>query len=87
MHSPLAAVAPALAAVRTRWRGPLGAYPEIGDGGDVTVSPAQLAAQAREWIAAGAQIVGGCCGTTPQHIGALAPAQGGNGIGPTSFGT
>ena len=73
MHSPIAAVVPALEAVRARWRGPLGAYPEIGDGDhDAALSPAELAAHAREWLAAGAKIVGGCCGTTPEHIRALA---------------
>jgi S-methylmethionine-dependent homocysteine/selenocysteine methylase len=95
MHSPPAVVTPALAAVRTRWRGPLGAYPELGDGGGETaVGPTQLAAHAREWLAAGAQIVGGCCGTTPDHIRALAELSplpphnyGGSGMGPTSFGT
>jgi len=35
------------------------------------VSPADYAAAARGWVAAGATIVGGCCGTTPAHIAAL----------------
>jgi homocysteine S-methyltransferase len=88
IHSPLAAVVPALAAIRARWQGPLGAYPEIGDGGSAAaVTPVELAAHARGWLAAGAAIVGGCCGTTPEHIRALADLYGGSGIGPTSFGT
>ncbi len=29
---------------------------------------------AREWIAAGATLIGGCCGTTPTHIAALKEA-------------
>jgi S-methylmethionine-dependent homocysteine/selenocysteine methylase len=76
MHSPLAAVGPALRELRTRWPGPLGAYPEIGDGtpGTSAVEPEQLAAHAREWVAAGAQIVGGCCGTTPEHVRAITRA-------------
>jgi len=74
MHSPIAAVAPALQELRARSSTPLGAYPEIGDGSAATeaVTPAELATQARAWIEAGARIVGGCCGTTPQHIRALA---------------
>jgi S-methylmethionine-dependent homocysteine/selenocysteine methylase len=36
------------------------------------VTPADLAAQARAWIDAGARIVGGCCGTRPAHIRAIA---------------
>ena len=90
MHSPVAAVLPALAAIRERWPGPLGAYPEIGDGDPAnphSVSATGFAAHAREWHAAGARILGGCCGTTPDHIRALAARHAGNGIGPTSFGT
>jgi S-methylmethionine-dependent homocysteine/selenocysteine methylase len=74
MHSPLAAVVPALREIGARWRGALGAYPEIGDGRPTphAVTPEELAAQARGWIADGARIVGGCCGTEPAHIRALA---------------
>jgi homocysteine S-methyltransferase len=72
MHTPLAAVVPALTAVRTRWDGPLGAYPEIGDGVAHSVGAAELAAAARRWQAAGARLVGGRCGTTPEHIRNLA---------------
>jgi 5-methyltetrahydrofolate--homocysteine methyltransferase len=32
----------------------------------------EMAAQIEELIQAGANIVGGCCGTTPEHIGAIA---------------
>ena len=74
MHSPVSAIAPALGAIRARWQGPLGAYPEIDDGTTTAnaPSPEQLAAEARRWIASGARIVGGCCGTTPDHIRSLA---------------
>ncbi len=36
------------------------------------VSPARYAEYARRWISAGATIVGGCCGTTPDTIRAVA---------------
>ena len=74
MHSPVAAVAPALREIGARWRGTLGAYPEIGDGTAATegIAPEELAAQARDWVAGGARIIGGCCGTQPKHIRALA---------------
>jgi len=74
MHSPVAAVAPALSEIRARWRGSIGAYPTIGDGAPTShaLSPEELAPEARSWIAGGARIVGGCCGTTPDHIRALA---------------
>jgi methionine synthase I (cobalamin-dependent)/5,10-methylenetetrahydrofolate reductase len=37
-------------------------------------SPAYFAQFAREAAALGANIIGGCCGTTPEHIGAIAEA-------------
>ena len=74
MHSPLTAIMPALDLLRSRFRGPLGAYPEISDGTTLpSTTPADLAADAKHWLEAGAQIVGGCCGTTPAHIRALLP--------------
>jgi S-methylmethionine-dependent homocysteine/selenocysteine methylase len=75
MHSPVAAIAPALREVRARWPGTLGAYPEIGDGtphAPHAVSPDGLRALAFGWMTDGARIVGGCCGTTPEHVRALA---------------
>ena len=71
MHSPVTAVVPALTTLRPRFAGPLGAYPEVGAGRRSIVGPGELAAAAREWLAAGARIVGGCCGTTAEHIRAL----------------
>jgi hypothetical protein len=75
MHSPVPAVLPALDLLRARFRGPIGAYPEIGDGA-AAETPQELGVEAQRWLAAGAQIVGGCCGTTPEHIRALRLAVG-----------
>ena len=36
------------------------------------LSPREYAGRAAEWVGVGARIVGGCCGTTPEHIRALA---------------
>ena len=36
------------------------------------VNPTRYAQYAQQWIAAGATIVGGCCGTTPETIQAVA---------------
>ncbi len=73
MHAPVTAVVPALEQIRARWRGPLGAYPEIGDGAaSAAVTPEKFAEHASEWLRLGVQLVGGCCGATPLHIGALA---------------
>jgi 5-methyltetrahydrofolate--homocysteine methyltransferase len=37
-------------------------------------TPAEMAAHVGELLAAGANIIGGCCGTTPAHIAAMAKA-------------
>lgn len=36
-------------------------------------TPARYAECCREWLDMGATIIGGCCATTPEHIGALRP--------------
>jgi S-methylmethionine-dependent homocysteine/selenocysteine methylase len=62
---------------------PLGVYPNVGtyrDPGwnfDDDVTPEIYAADARRWRdLEGAQIVGGCCGTTPEHIAAVVTSLG-----------
>ncbi|MBN1838182.1 MAG: homocysteine S-methyltransferase family protein, partial [Spirochaetales bacterium] len=46
--------------------------PELVDGKTVyRETPESMAARVRELVAAGASIVGGCCGTTPAHIAAM----------------
>ena len=47
--------------------------PQLEDGKTVfKETPQQTAEQAPALVQAGAQIVGGCCGTTPEHIRAIA---------------
>jgi 5-methyltetrahydrofolate--homocysteine methyltransferase len=54
------------------------AYPNAGlpnELGEYDEAAAETAAQVREWIESGlVNIVGGCCGTTPAHIAAIAGA-------------
>jgi 5-methyltetrahydrofolate--homocysteine methyltransferase len=54
------------------------AYPNAGlpnELGEYDEAAAETAAQVREWATSGlVNIVGGCCGTTPQHIAAIAGA-------------
>jgi len=38
------------------------------------VTPDQMAGFARKFIALGAKVIGGCCGSTPEHIAAIAVA-------------
>ena len=50
--------------------------PENVDGVDVfPETPEMMAANVRELIEAGANIIGGCCGTTPAHIAAMKEAS------------
>jgi S-methylmethionine-dependent homocysteine/selenocysteine methylase/SAM-dependent methyltransferase len=62
---------------------PLGVYPNLGHLAgplwrfDDETGPEEYAALAASWRAEGAQIVGGCCGTTPEHIEAAARALAG----------
>ena len=57
---------------------PLAAYPNSGfpeyvDGRYIyRTTPEYFAAMAEEMVAAGAALVGGCCGTTPEHIRVMA---------------
>ena len=60
---------------------PIIVYPNSGEGWDANVrcwtgssDPAEFGQQARQWYAAGAQIVGGCCRTRPSHIRQVAAA-------------
>jgi S-methylmethionine-dependent homocysteine/selenocysteine methylase len=83
------AVSATLPRLRQAFTGPIGAYPNVGYnpmapvGGRVhlgrdlmsaeAASPSRLAEFAQAWIEMGAQIVGGCCATGPEHIMAMAP--------------
>ena len=57
---------------------PLGVYPNLGYLGgsrwrfDDSIGPAEYAELALAWREEGAQIIGGCCGVTPEHIAAAA---------------
>lgn len=45
---------------------------EVGDRKIYMASPEYMASYARRMVEAGARFVGGCCGTTPEHIKAIA---------------
>jgi methionine synthase I (cobalamin-dependent) len=38
------------------------------------MQPEDMAAFAKKYIALGAKVVGGCCGSTPEHVAAIAEA-------------
>jgi homocysteine S-methyltransferase len=71
----------AIEAMRRATALPLAAMPNAGvpravEGRNIyLISPEYMASFARKAIAAGVQIVGGCCGTTPNHIRAMRSAM------------
>ncbi len=78
MHTRVEDTAPALAVLREHWSGPTMAYAETGKlilpdwRYEEISSPGDYAREIEGWIRDyGVQVVGGCCGTGPEHIGAL----------------
>jgi S-methylmethionine-dependent homocysteine/selenocysteine methylase len=75
---PLNLIEPAFDRLRAARAGPVGLYANIGHADDSVgwiltddVRPDAYARHARRWLEHGASIIGGCCGTTPDHIAAL----------------
>lgn len=58
------------------WFKPNAGLPGMDEDGKPTysVTPEQMGALVPEWLAAGAQIVGGCCGTSPEHLAEISKA-------------
>ena len=75
-----ATVLTAIEAMRPATTLPIAAMPNagmpraVGGRNIYLVSPEYMASFARKAVAAGVQIVGGCCGTTPNHIRAMRAA-------------
>ena len=77
MHSEIHLGQAALGVMKENFAGALGIYPNAGYWqrpnwtfiGDV--SPDLYWTEAQEWLAAGAQVIGGCCGLGPEHIQAV----------------
>lgn len=83
--APIEDITTALAELRKHRKGPVGAFAHIGrydppswkfgfyprfSGAD-QITPAKYLEAAREWKRIGAQVIGGCCGTTPAHVRAM----------------
>jgi homocysteine S-methyltransferase len=71
-------ITPLIGELKNATRKPIIVYPNSGEGWDAknrrwtgTSSAAEFGHMAREWAAAGAQIIGGCCRTGPEHIRAI----------------
>ena len=76
MHTHIDDVPAALEMVRNVWPGNLGVYPHYGIWENphwtiLDLPPDEYRAHGAAWIAAGASLVGGCCGTRTPHIAAL----------------
>lgn len=83
------AISACLPKLREAYDGPIGAYAHLDYGlnpkfgttpdeqyfsiGDGEFTPERYAEVARQWKEMGAQIIGGCCATRPEHIKALRP--------------
>ena len=77
MHTSADVIGEATGILRQHYKGPLMAYPDSGcfrmphwQFEDV-IEPGALVELARTWVDDGVQILGGCCGLSPNHIAAL----------------
>ena len=69
------------------WIKPNAGLPRMdGDQARYDTTPATMAEYTARFIRAGAQIVGGCCGTSPEHLAAIARAARSAGVEPTRLG-
>ena len=76
MHSTVDSTDPGITALFEQWNGPVMVYPEssslqtrIGVGHEI--EPDDFAVHCLDWVERGVQIIGGCCGTTIEHIRAM----------------
>ena len=81
MHSPSNVIGDAIDILRGVFDGPLTAYPDSGYFKmpswqfEEIIPPDELRAYADDWVTRGVQVLGGCCGLSPEHIAALAPLK------------
>jgi len=81
MHAEPEVTLDAIEIIRRHFAGPIGVYAETGDWQPPNwvfngLTPDEYLQQAITWADRGAQLIGGCCGTGPQHIRALAEGLG-----------
>jgi S-methylmethionine-dependent homocysteine/selenocysteine methylase len=84
MHAKPEVTLEAIEIIRRHFAGPVGVYAETGDWQPPNwvfdgLTPAQYLEQAITWADHGARIIGGCCGTGPEHIRVLASGLAGRG--------
>ena len=76
MHTPVDDTGPGLETVKENWSGTFGAYAHFPRSASSPSQPDAMAPDkyleyAKGWSEQGARIIGGCCGTRPDHIRAL----------------
>lgn len=77
MHSPSNVIADAISILRQAYAGPLMAYPDSGYFSmphwqfENIIPPETFRGYAEQWVEDGVQILGGCCGLSPEHIAAV----------------
>jgi len=77
MHTNVEFTPPALEALKTKWSGPMFAYPHSGEFRmphwqfDTVMKPLPFCSEATAYLARGVQAIGGCCGIGPEHIAHL----------------
>jgi homocysteine S-methyltransferase len=81
MHTSSDVIADTLSITRKHFSGALTTYPDSGYFEmpnwrfDDVITPARFEAFCQEWIKAGVQVLGGCCGLSAEHIQAAARAR------------
>ena len=79
MHTDVRLVDACLDIIFDNWDGPVGAYAHdvnINHSLDDVMSPAAYAALSAGWLDRGVRIIGGCCGTRPDHMHEVANLPG-----------
>lgn len=58
------------------WAKPNAGLPEMGEDNQAVykITPEEMGKFAKKYVAAGANIVGGCCGSTPEHVAGIVRA-------------
>jgi len=81
MHTPSNLISDAIGILRDVFDGPLIAYPDSGYFKmpkwqfDEIIPPVDFCGFVKAWIEDGVQVVGGCCGLSPDHIAAITPLK------------
>lgn len=59
------------------WFKPNAGLPAVDESGKAVyqTTPQQMAEYVSRWISAGARVIGGCCGTSPEHLKAIGAAM------------